>query len=73
MNWRNEIKKIGGAKVALDMGVKYPTVSRYFRPGTKTFPKGMMKPLCSTVKKYLTDKEFEEFLNSMAKDFMSAA
>ena len=38
MEWRETIKNIGVAVVARGLGVKYPTVYKWTKPGSKTMP-----------------------------------
>lgn len=68
MTWREQIKAIGGNKIARGMGVKYPTVYRYIKPGSKTLPRTLTKKLCKAVEPHLTRREYKDFLNSLSND-----
>jgi len=71
ITWREQIKNIGGSKVARAMGVKYPTVHKYIKPGSDTLPRGKTRLLCRAMRQFLTDDEFEHFLNSLSSEIVS--
>lgn len=66
--WREQIKSIGGSRVANMMCVKYPTVYRYIKDGSKILPREMSKPLCDAMEKYLTAREYQQFKKSLQSE-----
>jgi len=66
--WREYIKDVGGSKVAVGMGVKYPTVHKYIKPGSKTLPRSLAGNLCRVMKTHLRAREYKKFLDSLSAE-----
>lgn len=73
MGWREKIKTVGGSKVAERMGVKYPTILRYIRPGSKTIPRRLSADLCEAMKVFLTKREYREFVESLSSEAIGSS
>lgn len=72
MTWRELITKVGTARVAKEMGVKFPTVHRWSKPGARGFPRpgvnGGMKDLIPAMHKLLSAEDFLLFMNSLSSE-----
>jgi len=66
MSWRQQIVEVGPSKIANAMNVKYPTVYKYIRPGSKTVPRDKLKDLCAAMALFLSQEDIEQFRRSLA-------
>lgn len=68
MTWREQIKSIGGNKVAKAMHVKYPTVYKYIKPGSSAIPRDKIKSLCDAMELLLNKKQYKQFISSLTSE-----
>lgn len=72
MTWREMIVKVGTGTVAKEMGVKFPTVHRWSKPGSRGFPRpgphGEMKSLIPAMQRLLSKEDFIAFLDSLSEE-----